>query len=109
MAARASGARHIEILLVEILPNILPSLTAFALIASARAFVAEGSLSFLGLSVAPPQASWGGMIAEGREHLTLAPHTSLIPAAVMFLTVLSVNLLGDVLRARISDVKEAHI
>lgn len=109
LAARAGGATRIALLFIEILPNILPSLIAYGLIVSARAIVAEGSLSFLGLSVTPPTSSWGGMIAEGREHLALAPHTSLIPALVMFLTVLSVNLLGEALRGRVLDSKEAHI
>ncbi|RYF67733.1 MAG: ABC transporter permease, partial [Comamonadaceae bacterium] len=60
--------------------------------------VAEGSLSFLGVGVPPPTPSWGSMIAEGRESLERVPHVSMIPAAAMFLTVLSLNLLGDSLR-----------
>jgi peptide/nickel transport system permease protein len=62
--------------------------------------VVEGVLSFLGLSVPPPTPSWGGMIAAGREVLGEAPHVCLIPAAVLFLTVLSLNILGDTLRGR---------
>ena len=66
--------------------------------------IAEGTLSFLGLSVAPPTPSWGGMIAEGKEVLAETPHVSLFPAAVMFLTVLSFNMLGDRIR-ELSDHK----
>ena len=62
--------------------------------------VAEGALSFLGLGVPAPTPSWGGMISEGREVLDQAPHVSLIPAGVMFLTVLSFNLIGDRIRER---------
>ena len=88
--------------------SVLPVL-AYALVAVATAIVAEGALSFLGLSVPAPNPSWGGTIAEGREQLEEAPHISLIPAAVMFLTVLSFNLVGDTLRSRIADVRESAI
>ena len=71
--------------------------------------VAEGALSFLGLSVPAPNPSWGGTIAEGREQLEEAPHISLVPAAIMFFTVLSFNLVGDTLRSRIADVRESAL
>jgi peptide/nickel transport system permease protein len=61
--------------------------------------MAEGALSFLGLGIPAPTPSWGGMISEGREVLEEAPHVSMIPAAVMFLTVISFNLIGDNLRS----------
>jgi len=109
LAARAMGARDTYILLREILPNVVLPVLAYALVAVATAIVAEGALSFLGLSVPAPNPSWGGTIAEGREQLEEAPHISLIPAAVMFLTVLSFNLVGDTLRSRIADVRESAI
>jgi peptide/nickel transport system permease protein len=98
VAARAIGASDRRILFCHILPNILPSTFAYGLLIAAVVIVAEGALSFLGLSVSPPTPSWGGMIAEGKEVLADAPHVSLIPAAVMFFTVLSFNLLGDRIR-----------
>ena len=104
LAARAMGARDRRILAYEIFPNVVLPVLAFALVAVAAAIVIEGALSFLGLSVPSPNPSWGGAIAEGREHLEEAPHISVIPAAVMFLTVLSFNLVGDTLRPRIADV-----
>ena len=107
VAAKASGASDLRILLVEILPNVIIPVAAFALIAVAGAIVVEGALSFLGLSVPAPIPSWGGAIAEGRELLETAPHASLIPSAVMFLTVLSFNLVGDTIRSRYVDVREA--
>lgn len=99
LAARAVGASDARILFCHILPNILPSTVAYGLLVVAVVIIAEGALSFLGLSVPAPTPSWGGMIAEGKEVLAESPHISLIPAAVMFLTVLSFNLLGDCIRA----------
>ncbi|HYC63455.1 MAG TPA: ABC transporter permease, partial [Reyranellaceae bacterium] len=98
LAARTIGASNWRILTREILPNLLPPLFAFWLVAMSVIIVAEGALSFLGLGIPAPKPSWGGMIADGREALDVAPHTALIPAAVMFLTVLSLNFLGDMVR-----------
>ncbi len=98
LAARTIGASNWRILTREILPNVLPAMFAFWLVAVSVIIVAEGALSFLGLGIPAPQPSWGGMIADGREALDVAPHTALIPAAVMFLTVLSLNFLGDMVR-----------
>ena len=109
LAARAMGARDGYILIREILPNVILPVIAYALVAVATAIVAEGALSFLGLSVPSPNPSWGGTIAEGREQLEEAPHISLIPAAVLFLTVLSFNLVGDTLRRFVADVRESAI
>jgi peptide/nickel transport system permease protein len=98
-AAVATGQTDLSILGREILPNVAPSLLAYALPAVSYLIVAEGALGFLGLSVPPPAPSWGGMILEGREVLGEAPHVSLIPALVLFATVLSFNLIGDAFRA----------
>lgn len=98
-AARALGAGHLRILRREILPNIMLPLGAYFLVLVAVTVVVEGILSFLGLGVPPPQPSWGGMIAEGRDSLDIAPHIAFIPAVAMFLTVLAFNLVGDSLRA----------
>jgi len=100
LAARTAGASDAYIMLREILPNMVMALLTYALTMMSIMIVAEGSLSFLGVGVRPPTPSWGGMIAEGREALERVPHVSLIPAAVMFLTVLSLNLIGDHLRQR---------
>lgn len=109
LAARAMGASDLRILVVEIFPNIVWPLVAFMLIDIPIAIVVEGALSFLGLSVKAPTPSWGGIIAEGREHLEEAPHISMIPTAVMFLTVLSFNLVGDAVRRRLADQRESAI
>jgi peptide/nickel transport system permease protein len=99
IAAQALGATHARILLRELLPNVFLPLLAFFLLGVAVTIVVEGALSFLGLGVPPPISSWGSMIGEGRESLEIAPRLAFIPAATMFLTVLSFNLVGDTLRA----------
>ena len=109
MAARAMGASDFRILVREIFPNIFWLLMAFVMIDIPIAIVAEGSLSFLGLSVQAPTPSWGGMISEGREYLETAPHMTFVPAAVMFLTVLSFNLAGDAMRKRVSGGRQGSI
>ena len=77
---------------------MLPSIVAYCLVLSALAIVVEGSLSFLGIGVPPPAPTWGSTIASGRRELARAPHIVLIPTAIMFLTVLALNALGDRLR-----------
>jgi peptide/nickel transport system permease protein len=99
IAAQALGATHARILLRELLPNVFLPLLAFFLLGVAVFIVVEGGLSFLGLGVPPPISSWGSMIGEGRESLDIAPRLAFIPATTMFLTVLSLNLVGDTLRA----------
>lgn len=98
VAAKMIGESGTAVMIREILPNVLVPLCVYALIVMAWMIVVEGMLSFLGLSVAPPTPSWGGIIAEGREVLRQAPHLCLIPGAFLFLTVLSINVLGETLR-----------
>jgi peptide/nickel transport system permease protein len=100
-AARSLGAKRGRILFREILPNIVPTLVSFALTGMALLIIAEGGLAFLGQSVELPIPTWGKMIAEGKEKLRAgAWWISLMPAATMFLTLLSINMLGDVLSQR---------
>jgi peptide/nickel transport system permease protein len=99
VAARAQGAGTSRILLWEILPNVLPSACAFALVSVAVVIVVEGALSFLGLSVRPPTPTWGGMIAEGGQALAQTPLVVLWPSLAMCLTVLALNFAGDQLQA----------
>ena len=107
-ASRALGARNSRIIAREILPNVIPPMAAFALIAIAIVIVAEGALSFLGLSVASPTATWGNLIEQGRQNLDDTWWISLFPCGVMFLTLLSFNYVGDQLR-RYFDVKEINL
>jgi len=108
IAAQALGATHARILIRELLPNVALPLLAYFLLVVAVIILVEGSLSFLGLGVAPPISSWGNMIGEGRESLDVAPRLAFIPAIVMFLTVLSFNLVGDTLRA-ITDPRQGAL
>ncbi len=108
LASRTLGASKRRIMIKEILPNVLLPVLSFAIIGVAVAIVAEGGLAFLGLSVSPPTATWGGMINEGRNLLDTDPWISLLPCLVMFLTVLSLNLAGDRVREYF-DVKEGGL
>lgn len=100
LAARTAGASNLYVLFREVLPNMTMSLITYALTVMSIMIVAEGSLSFLGVGIPPPAPSWGSMIAEGREALERAPHICLIPAVTMFLTALSLNLIGDAVRQK---------
>ncbi len=97
-AAVASGARRTRILLHEVLPGVLPSVISYALLGIALVIVGEGSLAFLGLSIALPAPSWGNMIAEGRTFLSVDPWISLFPSIAMFSLLLALNLAADKLR-----------
>jgi peptide/nickel transport system permease protein len=108
LAARATGARDARLIVKEVLPNVVLPLVAFSLIVVAVAIVAEGSLSFLGLSIPPTTPTWGNIIADGRQDLQTAPHIVFMPAMVMFLTVLAFNIAGDRLR-EVLDVREGAL
>ena len=95
LVAQALGARDPRILLREILPNLVGPMLSYSLVMFAIAVLAEASLGFLGLSVPPPAPSWGSIISNERANLDIAPHVIFVPAAAMFLTVMSLKLLGE--------------
>jgi peptide/nickel transport system permease protein len=97
-AARALGASDLRIIARHILPNIIQPIIVQAAIGMAGAILAEATMSFLGLGVPPPTASWGTMLNDGRAHLFDAPHLVLFPALAVMLAVLSFNFIGDALR-----------
>lgn len=105
-AARVIGARNGRILIRELLPNVAIPMAALSLLGVAVAIVAEGGLAFLGLSV-ESGATWGKMILLGADASTLrkAPHVSMFPILVLFVTVLALNYAGDRIRAYF-DVRE---
>lgn len=107
-AARAQGATHRRIIFREILPNVLPAMIYIALLGIAIAIVAEGGLAILGASMDPPTATWGTMIDTGRSDMEEAPFIMFIPIVAVFLTVMSLNHLGDVVRDRF-DVRESAL
>lgn len=97
-AARAIGASDLRIFTRHILPNILQPLIVQSAIGMAGAVLAEATLSFLGLGVPPPAASWGNMLNDARSHLFDSPHMVIFPALAIMFCVLSFNFLGDALR-----------
>lgn len=99
-AARALGSGNLVIARRHILPLVLSPLVVQATFELAGVVIAEATLSFLGLGVQPPAASLGAMIRDGTRYMLVAPHMVVAPGMVVFLIVLSVNLLGDRLRDR---------
>lgn len=100
IAARAQGASALRIIWLEILPNIVMPQLAYILSFMSIIIMIEGSLSFLGVGIPPPTPTWGGMIATGFTDINTDPHITFMPALVLFLTVLSLNLIGDRFRQR---------
>jgi peptide/nickel transport system permease protein len=98
VAARVVGVGPWRMMLRHIWPNTVGPIIVQASLAAAFAILAEAALSFLGLGVRPPTASWGSMLRSGYQYLSTAPWLSIYPGAAIFLAVLGLNLLGDSLR-----------
>lgn len=94
-AAHAAGASGIRILVRHLLPNALPPLIVLASLEMARMILSEAAVSFLGFGIQPPTPAWGSMIAEGRNYLLTAWWVSTIPGAMLLLTAVSINVVGD--------------
>lgn len=103
-AARVIGVSRRRIIFRHMLPNCLPTLIVLFTLNVPAAILTESSLSFLGLGIQPPNASWGLMVNEGRQYLYNAPWVSLAPSIAIMLIVLAFNFLGDGLR----DVLDPH-
>jgi peptide/nickel transport system permease protein len=97
-AARALGAATPALLRRHILPNVVPGLVVYSTLFMANAILLEAALSFLGLGVQPPTASWGLMVSTGRDVLLVAPHVATVPGVAIMVAVLGFNLVGDGLR-----------
>ena len=100
LAAALSGTPRWRIAAFHLAPNLLPQQLTFALLGAGVAIIQEGALSFLSLGVPPPGASWGNMIAEGMQTMSVRPSLVLLPCLALLITVAALNLLGDALRAR---------
>ena len=98
LAAESLGASTFRIVGRHILPNIISPILVRATLGMAGVIVAESALSFLGLGIQPPTASWGSMLNGGRIYLLVAPHLVFIPGVTIMLVVLSLNFFGDGLR-----------
>jgi peptide/nickel transport system permease protein len=108
LAARAMGASHWRIMFREVLPNALMSIVAFSVVVMALLIVIEGSLSFLGFGMPMPYPSWGGMVAESDDRIATHPSLVFVPVFFLFMTVYSLNTVGDHLRGRF-DVERSQL
>jgi peptide/nickel transport system permease protein len=104
-AARALGASQLRVVYRHVLPNTLAPILVIASSQFATMVLLESGLSFLGMGVQPPQPSWGGMLAEGRDYLSNAWWLATVPGVAISLVVLGANLLGDGLR----DLLDPHL
>jgi peptide/nickel transport system permease protein len=98
MAERSLGAGHGRILFLHILPHLMPTAIVWGTLGIATTVLLEATLSFLGIGVQPPQPSWGNIIFESQSYFQAAPWLVFFPGAIILLTALSFNLVGDALR-----------
>lgn len=96
--ARISGECRLKIILKHILPNIMPTIIVSATMNIANAILMESALSFFGLGIRPPTASWGSMLSNSQRYITTAPYLAFFPGLLILITVISFNYLGEVMR-----------
>ncbi|MCC5950468.1 MAG: ABC transporter permease [Acidimicrobiia bacterium] len=109
MAARTLGATNLRVMFKEVFPNVLLALLPFIPLGAAVAIAAEGALAFLGLSVPPPEPSWGKLIADGQDALREGKWwVSMVPCAFLVAALISLNYMGDRLREFFS-IKEGGL
>jgi peptide/nickel transport system permease protein len=108
-AATALGAGPARIMFGELLPNLASTIIVFFTIGIANNMLLESALSFLGVGVQPPNASWGTMIASGNDLITSAPLLTILPGTMILLTVLSLNVFGDGLRDALDPKSKARL
>jgi peptide/nickel transport system permease protein len=106
-AGRALGFSHLRIMVVHILPNVVDEILVMASLWLATAIRTEASLSFIGLGVRPPTATWGGMIREGFENILDQPLLAIFPSIAILIVMFGLNMLGDGLRDT-SDPRLRH-
>lgn len=97
-AARANGSKKSTIMFRHLFPNVIPSLIVLFSLSIPEAIMWESSLSFLGVGVQPPEASWGLLVAKGKEYLFAAPLVAIMPGVAILITVLAFNFIGDGMR-----------
>jgi peptide/nickel transport system permease protein len=108
LAERSLGAGHTRILLRHIAPHLVPTAIVWGTLGIATTVLLEATLSFLGVGVQPPQPSWGNIIFESQSYFQAAPWLVFIPGAVILLTALSFNLLGDALRDHLDPTQRGR-
>jgi len=97
-AARASGVGHLAIVFRHLVPNALGPIIVYTTLTIPRVMLEEAFLSYLGLGVQPPMASWGLLVSDGANAMTLFPHMLLFPGLLLTVTLFALNFLGDGLR-----------
>jgi dipeptide transport system permease protein len=97
-AAKLSGASHIRLMLITILPNCLGPLIVQATLSFSNAILDAAALGFLGMGAQPPTPEWGTMLASAREFILRAPWVVTFPGLAILITVLAINLIGDGMR-----------
>ena len=97
-AAQAIGAKPTRLIWIHLLPNVLSVIIVAATLAVGNAIITESTLSFLGLGFPPDVPTWGRMLFDAKDYLESAPHMAIFPGLAIFLTVLSINYIGDGLR-----------
>lgn len=100
-SARINGASDVRILLKHLLPGVLNTAIVVATLNTSGLILSESVLSFVGAGIQPPTPAWGVMTNEGRRYITTAPHQVMVPGGAIFLTVISLNFIGDWLRDRL--------
>jgi peptide/nickel transport system permease protein len=108
-AAEALGARPLRIMLVHILPNLATPIIVATSLAVGEIILLESVLSFLGVGIAPPLASWGNMLTGAEDIIALAPLLAFYPGALIFLTVICCNLLGDGLQRALDPRSRSRV
>jgi peptide/nickel transport system permease protein len=100
-SAKINGASHFRIMYRHLLPGVLNTAIVVATLNTSGLILSESVLSFVGAGIQPPIPAWGVMTNDGRNYLSVAPHQVLVPGGAIFLTVISLNFLGDWLRDRL--------
>jgi peptide/nickel transport system permease protein len=106
-AARCVGAKNSRLMLVHILPNTLSVVIVAATVGVGQAIITESALSFLGLGFPPDVPTWGRLLYDAQNFLDLGPHWAIFPGLLIFLTVLSINYIGDGMRDAL-DPRKTH-
>jgi peptide/nickel transport system permease protein len=107
-AARTLGSGDLKILRRHILPHLAPAIIVYATLGIASSIMIEASLSYLGIGVPLPQASWGQMISQGQQYFQSAPWLLIAPGVCLILTVLAFNLAGDWLTDLLDPAEESR-
>lgn len=109
LAERSLGASHRRILVLHIAPHLIPTAIVWGTLGIATTVLLEATLSFLGIGVQPPQASWGNIIFESQSYFTVAPWLVYYPGLAILLTALSFNLVGDALRDILDPLQRGRL